>query len=63
MLFVLYVGGMFKHSDWNERTGQVVSVLCSTCGWLGSDIAMIRRSGHTGHMVSVMSFTYLDGWI
>ena len=32
VLFVLYVGGMFKYSDWNERTGYVVSVLCSICG-------------------------------
>ena len=32
VLFVLYVGGMFKYSDWNERTGYVISVLCSICG-------------------------------
>ena len=33
VLFVLYVGGMFKYSDWNERTGYVISVLCSICGF------------------------------
>ena len=35
------------------------SVLCSTCGcraWYGD------RTGHTGHIVSVLSFT-CDGWI
>ena len=32
VLFVMYVGGMFKYSYWNERTGHVVSVLCSICG-------------------------------
>ena len=32
VLFVLYVSGMFKYSDWNERTGYVISVLCSICG-------------------------------
>ena len=32
MLFVMYVGGMIKYSDWNERTGYVISVLCSICG-------------------------------
>ena len=32
VLFVMYVGGMFKYSDWNEHTGYVVSVLCSMCG-------------------------------
>ena len=26
VLFVMYLGGMFKYSDWNERTGYVVSV-------------------------------------
>ena len=31
------------------RTGHVISVLCSICGWLGSGIAMIIRTGHTGH--------------
>ena len=31
-LFVFYLGGMFKYSDWNERTGYVISVLCSICG-------------------------------
>ena len=31
MLFVMYVGGMIKYSDWNEHTGYVVSVLCSIC--------------------------------
>ena len=31
VLFVMYVGGMFKYSDWNEHTGYVVSVLCSIC--------------------------------
>ena len=31
VLFVMYVGGMIKYSDWNERTGHVVSVLCSIC--------------------------------
>ena len=29
VFFVMYVGGMIKYSDWNERTGYVVSVLCS----------------------------------
>ena len=33
MLFVMSVGGMIKYSDWNERTGHVVSVLCYVCGW------------------------------
>ena len=32
VLFVLYVGGMFKYRDWNERTRYVISVLCSICG-------------------------------
>ena len=32
VFFVMYVGGMIKYSDWNERTGYVVSVLCSICG-------------------------------
>ena len=32
VLFVMFVGGMFKYSYWNERTGQVVSVVCSVCG-------------------------------
>ena len=32
VLCVMYVGGMFKYSDWNERTGYVISVLCSICG-------------------------------
>ena len=32
VLFVLYVGVVFKYSDWNERTGYVISVLCSICG-------------------------------
>ena len=32
VLCVMYVGGMFKYSDWNKRTGYVVSVLCSICG-------------------------------
>ena len=32
VLFVMFVGGMFKYSYWNERTGYVVSVLCSICG-------------------------------
>ena len=39
VLFVMYVGGMFKYSDWTERTGYVVSVLCS-CGLWGSNIAI-----------------------
>ena len=33
VLFVMYVGGMIKYSDWNERTGYVVNVVCSVCGW------------------------------
>ena len=33
VLFVMYVGGMFKYSDWAERTGHVVSVVCSICCW------------------------------
>ena len=33
VLFVMYVSGMLKYSDWNERTGYVVSVLCFVCGW------------------------------
>ena len=32
VLFVMYVGGMFKCSDWNECTGHVVSLLCSIFG-------------------------------
>ena len=32
VLFDMFVGGMFKYSYWNERTGYVVSVLCSICG-------------------------------
>ena len=32
VLFVLYMGVVFKYCDWNERTGYVVSVLCSICG-------------------------------
>ena len=32
VLFGMYVGGMIKYSYWNERTGFVVSVLCSICG-------------------------------
>ena len=32
VLCVMYVGGMFKYSDWNARTGYVVSVFCSICG-------------------------------
>ena len=32
VLCVMYVGGMFKYSDWNERTGHVISVLCSISG-------------------------------
>ena len=31
VFFVMYVGGMIKYSDWNERTGHVVGVLCSIC--------------------------------
>ena len=33
MLFVVYVSDMFKYSDCNERTGHVVSVVCSVY-WL-----------------------------
>ena len=33
VLFVLYVGVVFKYSDWNEHTGYVISVLCSICGY------------------------------
>ena len=32
VLYVMYVGGMFKYSDWTERTGYVVNVLCSIYG-------------------------------
>ena len=32
VLCVLYVDGMFKYSDWNERTGYVITILCSICG-------------------------------
>ena len=32
VLFVMYVSGMFKYSDCNERTGHVVSVVCSVYG-------------------------------
>ena len=32
VLFVMYVGGMFKYSYWNERTGHVFSVVCYVCG-------------------------------
>ena len=33
MLFVVYVSDMFKYIDCNERTGHVVSVVCSVY-WL-----------------------------
>ena len=33
MLFVMYAGGTIKYSDWNERTGYVVNVVCYVCGW------------------------------
>ena len=33
VFFIMYVGGMFKYSDWNERTGYVVSVVCSVSWW------------------------------
>ena len=32
MIFVMYVYDMFKYSDCNERTGHVVSVVCSVYG-------------------------------
>ena len=31
VLFVLYVGVVFKYSDWNELL-DMISVLCSICG-------------------------------
>ena len=35
VLFVMYVGGMIKYSDWNERTGHIVSVMLFTSdGWI-----------------------------
>ena len=33
VLFVVYVSDMFKYSDCNERSGHVVSVVCSVY-WL-----------------------------
>ena len=32
VLFVVYVSDMFKYNDCNERTGHVVSVVCSVYG-------------------------------
>ena len=32
VLFVMYVGRMSLYSDWTERTGHVVSVVCYVCG-------------------------------
>ena len=32
VLFVMYVGRMSLYSDWTERTGHVVSVVCYICG-------------------------------
>ena len=32
VLFVMYVSGMYKYSDCNERTGHVVSVVSSVYG-------------------------------
>ena len=32
VLFVMYVSGMFKYGDCNERTGHMVSVVCSVYG-------------------------------
>ena len=32
VLFVMFVSDMFKYSDYNERTGHVVSVVCSVYG-------------------------------
>ena len=32
VLFVVYVSDMFKYSDCNERTGHVVSAVCSVYG-------------------------------
>ena len=33
VLFVMYVGGMFKYIDWTEHTGHVVCVVCSVTSW------------------------------
>ena len=54
VLCVMYVGGMFKYSDWN-----VAYWICGQCFvfhmWLlGSNIAIIIRSVRTGHVVSVV---------
>ena len=35
VLCVLFVGGMFKYSYWNERTGQVITIVCSICALIG----------------------------
>ena len=35
VLCVLYVGGGVYNSDGTVRTGHVVSVVCSICGWWG----------------------------
>ena len=34
MLCFAYLGGGILYSDRTIRTGQVVSVVCSVCGWL-----------------------------
>ena len=56
VLFVMYVGGMIKYSDWNERTGYVVSVVCSVygCWYVGGIIKYSVWNEHTGHVVSVV---------
>ena len=58
VLFVMYVGGMFKYSDWNERTGYVVSVFVFHMWLLGSNIAIIVRTVRTGNVVSVVCSIY-----
>ena len=32
VLSIMYVGGIFKYSNWTERTGHVVNVICYVCG-------------------------------
>ena len=58
VLFVMYVGGMIKYSDWN-----VAYWICGQCFvfhmWLlGSNIAIIIRNVRTGHVVSVVCSVY-----
>ena len=54
VLFVMFVGGMFKYSYWNERTGYVVQCFVFHMWLLGSNIAIIIRTVCTRHVVSVV---------